>query len=110
MAPSKIDERFLSQAIERLENKSSLKSTKYNPTQHKDQQRALIAKIFVGGYFALIALGIIGIVVYNIMMYHYTRSDTLFINLKDFLLVIGGLIGSPLGFVIGYYFKGAEQV
>lgn len=89
-----------------LERQKSLPS--FNPKEHKDKTRSTIALIFTYGYFGVIILGLVGVPIYNsiIACYSYDMQP---LDLKDTILVIGSILGSTFGFVLGYYFKGAEH-
>lgn len=93
-----------------LERKSDLFSKAdhiFNPREHKDKTRSKIALIFVCCFFALLIFTFIFVIIYNGWI---IRNNILLdpLNPKDLLLVITGAIGTPLGFVVGYYFKGEE--
>lgn len=74
---------------------------KFDPKKHKDTKRAHIAMVFVYGYIITITLVIIGGPFFNAVL----ASEKLPIDLERVLAQVGSLIGAPLGFVIGYYFK-----
>lgn len=61
----------------------------------QEDTRSKIAKIFICSYLAIIVLLIILATFFNL------KADVS----KDFLLAIG----TPLGFIIGYYFKSLES-
>lgn len=90
---SRINERIgeLEQTLNKLKN----------PTlTHLDESRSKIAFSFVRWYFIFISLIIIGAPVYNYIAGH---PDTL--DVSKLLNQIATLLGTPLGFVVGYYFK-----
>jgi hypothetical protein len=65
-----------------------------------DTKRSEIALIFVWGYLALVFTVIIGVPGYNLAAGHATALE-----LDKIISQVGGLLGTPLGFVVGYYFK-----
>lgn len=96
--------------IEKLSSKFE-KASKYNPTEHKDKTRSKVAFWFTIGYFALLAVALVGSPLYNAILlinYGVTNPEVL-LPVKDVLLTIAGIVGGPIGFVVGYYFKGSEK-
>lgn len=63
--------------------------------EKQEDTRSLIANIFVGGYLIILVLLII------LSTLGKLKSD----NAKDYLLAVG----SPLGFIIGFYFKSSDK-
>lgn len=94
----------LQSKLETLEAQLNAKQPKFDAKKHKDETRARIALWFTGGFFILLGTILILTPIYNIFL-----SPNNVIPLKDILLVFSGVIGSPFGFVIGYYFKGSEE-
>lgn len=78
------DDKF--QALQKQSNKK--------PKRTKDDWRSLFALIILCGHFVLI-----GAVVFSWL----TGNDV--DSVIKMLSAIGSLLGSPLGFVIGYYYK-----
>lgn len=74
---------------------------KFDPQKHKDTKRAQIALVFVWGYMITVVLIIIGAPLFNALLAHSNEP----IDIERILSQVGSLIGAPLGFVIGYYFK-----
>lgn len=72
----------------------------FNPTEHLDKKRAYIAQLFVWGFLTLILLVLVGVPLYNKWVGHAQPLD-----LDKTLSQVSGLLGTPLGFVVGYYFK-----
>lgn len=69
-------------------------------TRHK------VALLFVGAYFFLLTILIIGIPLYNLFAFKVTYSENvLIIPLGDTVQGYSAIVGPALGFVIGYYFK-----
>ena len=77
------------------------KKPSFDHLEHTDKSRKHIAYVFVYGYIFLVGLIVIGVPLYNWLALH--RTDGL--ELDKTLSQVGALIGSPLGFVVGYYFK-----
>lgn len=67
---------------------------------HLDESRSRIAFLFVKWYFAFIILIIIGAPAYNMIIGNAVQLDV-----SKLLNQIATLLGTPLGFVVGYYFK-----
>ncbi|MEO5948822.1 MAG: hypothetical protein ABIP74_00275, partial [Candidatus Saccharimonas sp.] len=67
----------------------------------KDTKRAHIAMVFVYGYMITVITVIILAPLFNAF---FTDSKTP-LDVERILAQVGSLIGAPLGFVIGYYFK-----
>ena len=76
-------------------------TTKFDRVKHKDTKRSHIALVFVYGYMAMVAIIVIGGPLYNALV----LQNPVAIDIERILAQIGSLIGAPLGFVIGYYFK-----
>lgn len=91
--------KFLNDRIGRLGQRA--KDEKFDPQKHKDTKRAQIALVFVYGYMVTIAIIIIGAPLFNA----YFTSSKEPLDIERILSQVGSLIGAPLGFVIGYYFK-----
>ncbi len=93
------------QSLERVSRLSQLgkrvKEEKFDPKKHKDTKRAHIAMVFVYGYMLIVAIVIIGAPLFNAA---FTNSKEP-LDVERILAQVGSLIGAPLGFVIGYYFK-----
>lgn len=90
-------------SVSRLEHR--VKESKITPTfnhlEHTDKSRKHIAFVFVYGYIVLVTLIIVGVPIFNTAV--LGQRDAL--ELQNILAQAGALIGSPLGFVVGYYFK-----
>lgn len=85
----------------------------YNPEEFRDKTRSLIAKIFVWGFFIILFFTIILTMSYNWVIFQqcsvadeFCRDQLL--SVKDMVVEVIGYVGSPLGFVLGYYFKAKE--
>lgn len=77
----------------------------FDHLEHTDKSRKHIAFVFVYGYIIIVGIIIIGIPLYNWLA--LSKPDSL--ELEKTLAQVGALIGSPLGFVVGYYFKEDSQ-
>ncbi|GAC1413869.1 MAG: hypothetical protein NVSMB66_6540 [Candidatus Doudnabacteria bacterium] len=85
----------------------------YNPEEFRDRTRSLIAKVFVFGFFIILLLTIFSTMGYNWMIFHQCKVSEEFcrnqlLSVKDMVVEVIGFVGSPLGFVLGYYFKAKE--
>lgn len=108
MVKDEVSDEYLSELFDSLNlTKEKLALKKFDPLEHKDKTRSTIAIFFVRWFFYLIAFSLIFVMVYNSWV--ASAQGVEFINPKDLILVITGAIGTPLGFVVGYYFKGAEE-
>jgi hypothetical protein len=81
----------------------------YNPKKFNDETKSLIAQRFVKWYFVLLGSAVGAILIYNLLVALIIGSGDSGINLQDIILAISTAIGTPLGFIIGYYFKDSEQ-
>jgi hypothetical protein len=84
------------------------KRPRYNPTEHKDKTRSTIALFFVRGYLVLLGIIFLLVLTYNFLLIKFAPGTDL-LDVTDIMLLITGSVGSPLGFVVGYYFKGQEE-
>lgn len=91
-------ERELRQLQQRVDEN---KKPTFDHLEHTDKSRRHIAFVFVYGYIALVAVIIVGVPLYNALALHQPN----YLELDKILAQAGALIGSPLGFVVGYYFK-----
>lgn len=96
---SSSDSNAIRDNLSRLQNKT--RETKFDRVRHKDTKRSHIAMVFVYGYMITVAIIIIGAPVYNAIVLSQPEG----IDIERILAQVGTLLGSPLGFVIGYYFK-----
>lgn len=86
--------------IQTLESTLGNLKSPFDRVEHLDKSRSKIAFKFVRWYFALILLLIVGVPLYNSYIHKAVQLD-----LGKMLDQIGTLLGTPLGFVVGYYFK-----
>lgn len=72
--------------------------------------RNSIARIFVTWYVFLIPFIFVVIVIFNLWII-LGKPDMVeyLIPIEDTLMVLQALLGTPLGFVVGYYFKSQES-
>lgn len=94
---------------------------KYNPKEYLAKTRTGIAKGFLWGYFILFILVFIFVWVYNNNMlnniitiskypgYQDVINNIKLLDIKNVLIVVTSALGTPLGFVIGYYFKSEQD-
>lgn len=85
------------------------KLPKYDPAEHKDKTRSRIALLFVIAYVVSIALVFILTLGYNLLLIAANKDKTLLLEPKDAILIVTSSIGTSVGFVVGYYFKGEEN-
>lgn len=82
----------------------------YEKTLTRDAEtRNNIARIFVSWYVFLIPFIFIVIIIFNLWII-LGKPDMVeyLIPIEDTLMVLQALLGTPLGFVVGYYFKSQE--
>jgi len=77
----------------------------FDPKKHKDETRAKIALFVVRAFFILIGIVLIGVPLYNLFV-----NDTRMLSVVDLISMLSGVISAPFGFVVGYYFKGTEDI
>lgn len=104
MAKSKTDP---NDKLEQLlaKNKEAKKGTAEIVSTPDDDMRQKLAKKFVNFYFIVLALIIVGIPVYNFLMFALTHDTSLMISVKDALLTYSAVVGPTFGLVVAYYFK-----
>ena len=68
-------------------------------------KRGTIALWFVISYITLVFIILFGIPIYNWLVVRKPAT----LDVAQVLTEVGTLLGSPLGFVLGYYFKGGEK-
>jgi len=73
----------------------------FNRVKHLDTKRAEIALKFVNWYLVYVAIVLVGVPIFNV----YAVGNHQPIDIYKLLGQIGTLLGTPLGFVVGYYFK-----
>ena len=95
--------------LNKLSQKVEASDKSFDPQEHKDKTRSKIAFAFTVGYFSLLATTLIGVPVYNMIVLKIAGTSEVTLQLQDILLAISGITSGPIGFVVGYYFKGSEQ-
>lgn len=78
-----------------VENLSAVDQSQIKRAEKQEDTRSFIANVFVMGYLVAIA----------ILVILATFTDLSSDSVKDFLLALG----SPLGFIIGFYFKSSDH-
>ncbi len=78
-----------------LESASPIEQSTIKRAEKREDTRSRIAMIYIWGYLAILA----GLLFLSALTKITTDAT------KDFLLAIG----SPLGFIIGYYFKSTDK-
>ena len=91
----------LDKRLNRLEETASKLSPPHDHAEHLDKSRSKIALKFVRWYLFFVFLIIVGVPLYN----RYAIGQKNAIDEYKILAQVGTLLGTPLGFVVGYYFK-----
>lgn len=106
----------ISHRIDGLTSKLNLKEFQtpiWDRAKHEDTTRSRIAFGFLIGYFAVLVAGFFYAWFENARLLEFMRQNPdckiEIVCIKDVLLMLSGVIGTPLGFVIGYYFKSGER-
>lgn len=73
-----------------------------NLDEFRDQTRAEIARMFTHGFFISVFAVLVILPIYNALL----NSN---LDIRELLLAVSSVLGTPFGFVIGYYFKGAKE-
>jgi len=94
--------------LEDAQTTSESSISNFDPIQSREETRSSIAQFFVKSYFYLIGGFFLITLAYNLLLITMRQNESQ-INVKDLLLVVTSAVGTPLGFVVGYYFKGEEQ-
>jgi len=71
--------------------------------------RARIARLLVLWFLIALVMSVVFVIVYNIAMFRLTQDTSLFVQIETVIPLVGSIIGAPLGFVMGYYFKGSGE-
>ena len=96
--------------LKNLESKVKTASPKFDPKEHKDKTRSRIAFTFTVGYFVLLGGSMLGVPLYNLYVLSLFGERTeMVLQIRDVLLAVSGITSGPIGFVVGYYFKGSEN-
>jgi hypothetical protein len=100
--PATPTEKSNSKKIDELEaTLDGLKAPKFNAVEHLDKSRSRIALKFVKWYLFFVLIIIVGVPMYN----RYAVNQRQALDVYKMLTQVGTLLGTPLGFVVGYYFK-----
>jgi len=81
------------------------KEDTFNVEKFSEQTRSKIGNIFVRGFFIALFGTILFVLVYNLAIYRIIWDTALFLELDKIIPLLGSVIGTPLWFVMGYYFK-----
>ncbi len=65
-----------------------------------NQSRKIIAYWFTAGFIVLNTLIVVGVPIYNVFF-----GANYMLDVSEILAKFNGFFGTPLGFVLGYYFK-----
>ena len=82
----------------------------HNPEKLMDESRKTIAYWFVISFIIIIGAVLLLVPIYNAIAFHNARvivqeSTYQPLDIAQVLATLGTLLGTPLGFVVGYYFK-----
>lgn len=88
---------------------SSDERLKLSREEKDDDTRQQVAKKFVRYYFELLTLIIVGIPIYNILVFRLTGSSELTIPFKDAILTYSAVVGPTVGLVVAYYFESKNK-
>lgn len=84
------------------------KEKNFDPKKHKDETRAKIAITFIYGFYgALATVFLLGGLANMVII--LSDKNTPLADIKGLILTVSSIIGTPLGFVTGYYFKESER-
>ncbi len=107
----KVSEKQIENLLQKTQSRASHIEDKienaYDPQQSKDRGRNFLTYAFIVGYFLIFFICFIYAWKYNTFLIKNGCEEHL-IDLTDMVLKIGGVLGSSLGFVLGYYFKTSE--
>lgn len=71
--------------------------------QKRENTRGVLATTFIVGFFVMLIAGFLLASINNLPLPEKSK------NLQDILLTISGVLSGPLGFVVGYYFRKADD-
>lgn len=110
MAKTGIYETIIQESAEIKETAAKQRTRSFDIVKNQDITRSKIALLFVRWYFILISLVFAISLIYNFLVLKFlnSRMDQL-LNPKDLILLISSTVGTSLGFIVGYYFKGLEE-
>lgn len=87
------------------ENIDSYQPEAHDHQKHTDENRARIALYFVKAFARLIILVLIAVPLYNWL----ALDDPQPIEIDKTLAQVAGILGTPLGFIVGYYFEKGDR-
>lgn len=93
--------RDLDNRLQRLEDTAERLEPPHNHDEYLDKSRAKIAFKFVRWYLFYVLLVLVGVPLYN----RFAAGSKQTLDVFKILAQVGTLLGTPLGFVVGYYFK-----
>jgi hypothetical protein len=82
---------------------------RYDSQEYNDKTKSQIALKFVNWFFRLVILSLVIAFAYNLVILFLLKDDSKLVDVKEMILTIAGVIGGPLGFILGYYFKTQEE-
>lgn len=110
MAKTGIYETIIQESADLKEKAVKQQSKSFDIVKNQDITRSKIALLFVRWYFILIGLVFIISLIYNFIILKFlSNGANQLLNPKDLILLISSTVGTSLGFIVGYYFKGLEE-
>lgn len=105
-SPQDIEKR-LNSAIQRTQ---ATPQKAHDPKKFMDESRKTIALTFVFSFVIIVAAVVLLVPIYNAIVFHDVRvvvEEATYrpLDVEKVLATVGTLLGAPLGFVVGYYFK-----
>jgi len=105
-SPRDIEKR-INNAVEKAQETSQ---KPHDPAKIMDESRRTIALTFVWFFLGIVSFVVIAVPIYNAFFFHNARvvvEETTYqpLDIEKVLATLGTLLGTPLGFVVGYYFK-----
>jgi hypothetical protein len=85
---------------------SPVGSGRLHPTavqQKRENTRGILATTFIVGFFVMLLAGFFLAAINDLPLSDKSK------HLQDILLTISGVLSGPLGFVVGYYFRKADD-
>jgi hypothetical protein len=82
----------------------------HNADKLKDESRKMIALTFVFAFVIAVGIVIVFVPVYNAIVFRDAKvvvqqAQFAPLDIEKTLATLGSILGTPLGFVVGYYFK-----
>jgi hypothetical protein len=75
------------------------------PLLEKEDTRKKIALFFTIGFLVTLFISAIFVTCYNIIIYYVYDDKCLLLEPVSSIVALVGIVGTPFGFIIGYYFK-----